>query len=494
MPLHLPVRPLPFILRYALLGAALPCAYLLGTTIAFCCQIRQANIACATLRLPTAPAPARATRLLVFAPHCDDETLGCAGLIQQTLATGGKAQAVILTNGDGFRTAVECQAHSMRIGPADYIRFAALRQQEAYRALANLGLQRDEVRFLGYPDRGLLALWNDNWLPAQLYVSAFTGCNRSPYPNTFRPVTPYCGQSLLDDIKANLRAFRPTLVAVTHPAEDHSDHAAAGAFVTRALQELQGDPAERSWAAHTRLVYYLVHRGDWPPPDADTPLAPPACLAHVDTRWMSLPLTPAQVARKTHSIDLYASQTSMMGRFLHAFAHRTELLGELLPERLRDVPDTTVAWDALPPILIDPVCDDIVRDLNGAADVRALYACRDHHTLYVRLECREELSARYVYIIRVRPFGPHGETPVRVLTLNLRPPGLDGVLYNGGSVTSHGDSLIAAIPLSALQMRDMPMQALALSVETTLQGMTVDKTGVRLLTCEPSPQSTLAAF
>ena len=74
--------------------------------------------------------------------------------------------------------------------------------------------------------------------------------------------------------RSALRACRPTLVTVTHPAEDHPDHAAAAAFVTRALQELQSDPQDRVWASKTQLRYYLIHRGDWPMPQGAHPSDP----------------------------------------------------------------------------------------------------------------------------------------------------------------------------------------------------------------------------
>lgn len=51
------------------------------------------------------------TRLLVIAPHCDDETLGCGGIIQGVLAAGGEVMVVIMTNGDGFTFAAREQFH-----------------------------------------------------------------------------------------------------------------------------------------------------------------------------------------------------------------------------------------------------------------------------------------------------------------------------------------------------------------------------------------------
>ena len=39
-------------------------------------------------------------RVLVLAPHPDDETIGCAGVIMHALKSGAKVKVVYLTNGD----------------------------------------------------------------------------------------------------------------------------------------------------------------------------------------------------------------------------------------------------------------------------------------------------------------------------------------------------------------------------------------------------------
>ena len=39
-------------------------------------------------------------RILILAPHPDDECLGTGGLIQQALAKGAKVKVVFITNGD----------------------------------------------------------------------------------------------------------------------------------------------------------------------------------------------------------------------------------------------------------------------------------------------------------------------------------------------------------------------------------------------------------
>ena len=493
----MPVRRVParVVARWVAAGLLLPCVYFAGAGGAFFYRQRAVYAATGAVRLPEMPASDRTERLLVFAPHCDDETLGCGGLMQQILATGGAVQTVMLTNGDGFRTAVERQARTLRIGPQDYIRFAALRQDESFTALGALGIKPKDVLFLGYPDRGLMALWDNHWSPADPYASVFTHQARSPYVNTFDRTARYCGQDLLADIEATMRAFRPTLVTVTHPADDHSDHAAAAAFVARAVQELQADPQERAWASKIRLRYYLVHRGDWPLPQGahpDEPLLPPVEMRAVDTRWESRALSPAQTRRKARSIALYPSQVEIAQEFLTAFARRTEIFGALPEMHLPVLPadgthltaDTT-AWKSLPPVLVDPARDTVLRDLQGGGDIRTLYASRVGNLLRLRLDTRQPISTRFVYTVRLRAFGPRGETPATDCVLRLGPNLAESSTDAKVQTQAEGRTLVAELPWEALTrpLKGATLRTLAVSVTTTLGNVEVDKTGMRFLQC-----------
>ena len=499
------------LLRVLLFAFALPCVYLGAASAAYYYHRRAAATGLDSSRFSVLPSPQSTTRLMVFAPHCDDETLGCAGLMQQTLAAGGRVQVGMLTNGDAFRAAVECQTHKLRIEADDYIRFAALRQEESCRALGALGVTRANIHFFGYPDRGLMPIWIEHWSPEQAYYSTFTRCDRSPYTNTYLPNTVYCGENVVNDIKESLRAFRPNLITVTHPAEDHPDHAAAAAFVMRALLDLQADPREAAWAKKTRLRYYLVHRGDWPAASlstANAALLPPEEMVHTDTHWSILPLTADQTARKSGSVALYPSQTAMMGSFMNGFARRTELYGEIPPVTLRTVPDATMKvdadtreWRQLTPVLIDPVRDDVLRQMQGGGDISALYACRDSNTLYVRLDCRQPLSRSIVYTLHLRAFGENGMSAPEATVIALH-TGETGPMTSIGShhkietgvvSASEGRTLEIAIPLArlsrllpeasipSLAVPSLAIRSLAISAETSLSGVEIDKTGVRFL-------------
>ncbi|WP_419899289.1 PIG-L deacetylase family protein [Roseomonas sp. USHLN139] len=78
--------------------------------------------------------------VLVLAPHPDDESLGCGGLIAAALAAGRRLGVVFLSDG-----AASHPGH-----PAAALQ--AMREAEARAALARLGAPDGAARFLGLPD------------------------------------------------------------------------------------------------------------------------------------------------------------------------------------------------------------------------------------------------------------------------------------------------------------------------------------------------------
>jgi LmbE family N-acetylglucosaminyl deacetylase len=85
-------------------------------------------------------------RPLILAPHPDDESLGCGGLIAASCAAGLAPAVVILT--DGAASHPGSRSHP----PA---RLAQLREAEAARAAGILGLPAENLFFLREPDTKL---------------------------------------------------------------------------------------------------------------------------------------------------------------------------------------------------------------------------------------------------------------------------------------------------------------------------------------------------
>ena len=81
---------------------------------------------------------------IVFAPHPDDETLGCGGTIIKKQQAGAKVSIVFMTDG---RTS---HGHLM-----DIAELTARRADEAIAAAQALGIARDDVIFLNFVDGSL---------------------------------------------------------------------------------------------------------------------------------------------------------------------------------------------------------------------------------------------------------------------------------------------------------------------------------------------------
>jgi LmbE family N-acetylglucosaminyl deacetylase len=81
--------------------------------------------------------------LLILAPHPDDESLGCGGLIAACCAAGRPPFVLVLTDGTGSHP-------RSRLYPP--LRLKKARKAEARRAMAALGLGPSHFAFLGLPD------------------------------------------------------------------------------------------------------------------------------------------------------------------------------------------------------------------------------------------------------------------------------------------------------------------------------------------------------
>ena len=129
---------------------------------------------------PVLNPPEMGNRLLIIAPHPDDEVLALAGIIQEAVNLGKTVKVVIMSNGDGYRGAVVANYANSSPTPADYQRLGVERHEESLEALRLLGVPTENILFLGYPDGGLMRLWESNWDKSNPYKGR-TGQTFSPY-------------------------------------------------------------------------------------------------------------------------------------------------------------------------------------------------------------------------------------------------------------------------------------------------------------------------
>jgi LmbE family N-acetylglucosaminyl deacetylase len=167
-----------------------------------------------------APSVSAQTRLLVVAPHPDDETLGCGLLIQQVLAAGGAVRVLLLTDGDNNPWPQRYRERRARIDTTARRRWGARRRDEAARAIARLGLPIEALETTGWPDMGLTAKL----------------CDDAP--------------GATSTLRTILRAFGPNLVCCPDLSDRHPDHGAAHVLCRLALAGLEPEPILLAYHVH----------------------------------------------------------------------------------------------------------------------------------------------------------------------------------------------------------------------------------------------------
>ncbi len=272
--------------------------------------------------LPSLPSFSAKDRILVLAPHEDDETLGTGGILQEAVSKGAAVRIVYLTYGDHNELAFLLYRKRLWLSPDFNKRMGELRRQEAIAAMGRLGIPSSRLVFLGYPDGGTLEIWRKHWGASPPLVSRSTHTIRVPYTDASSYNEPHKGESIVSDLERQLLEFRPTHIFVSHPVDSHPDHRSFYLFLQVALLNLEGQlPTPEIFAYPTHLTAwphpYGYHPNDW--------LALPKSLSMDENPWWTFLLNPEQVRQKHEAIRMYKTQAVDSLFWLSAFARRNEL-------------------------------------------------------------------------------------------------------------------------------------------------------------------------
>lgn len=257
-------------------------------------------------------------RLLVIAPHPDDESLCCGGLIDQARRAGAQVSIVWVTSGDGFRWDAMVVQRRLRVRGQGLTALARTRMVEAEAAAGLLRVPRERQFFLGYPDRGILPLVLDYYYYDTAWRSRYTGNSAVVYEEALSPGSAYTGADLERDLTQVLDQVRPTLVLAPSPQDTHPDHRAVGILAHRLLS-VRGEAAN--------LRFWIVHGGrGWPAPRAFRPDRPQTIAPRGrGMEWEMLALDAASLAVKREAVEAHVTQARVMRRVMLSHVRRTEL-------------------------------------------------------------------------------------------------------------------------------------------------------------------------
>src|SRR6185312_5025656 len=157
-------------------------------------------------------------RILVLAPHPDDEVLGAAGVLRETVRRGLPTRVVFLTYGDSNEWSFLAYRKRPVFLPRSVLAMGTLRRQEGLAAAAVLGVPAGNLSFLGYPDCGTLALWRDRWGTRPPGRGRLTRATAVPYSTAYRPGAPFKGEEILADLETTIRITRPCICSPASPS------------------------------------------------------------------------------------------------------------------------------------------------------------------------------------------------------------------------------------------------------------------------------------
>jgi len=268
-------------------------------------------------------------RVLVFAPHPDDEVLGAGGVIQQAVAMHLPIKIVFFTYGDSNQWSFFLYRKHPVVFPEAVEQMGLIRHDEALRASQILGVGEQNLVFLGYPDFGTLNIWYYHWGQRPAYRSLMTRVTAVPYKDAYRWAAPYKGEEIVRDLRSILRDFKPTKIFVSHPADHNGDHLALYLYLRVALWDegMDGDVG---------LYPYLIHYLTWPKPKGFHPekdLTPPEALAG-DELWRGYHLSALQIETKKKALQAHKTQYFSSPKYLLSFVKFNELFADIPPLRL----------------------------------------------------------------------------------------------------------------------------------------------------------------
>lgn len=253
-------------------------------------------------------------RVLIIAPHIDDESIGAGGFASDAIANGAQVYVAFLTAGDCNRFSARLLNNTLGPTTSDYLSVGRTRITEAKTAMKLLGIPPDHYFILGYPDRGLQPIFDRR---SEVIRSRSTGERSVPYEDAMSPGATYNFGSLTSDLEAVIQIAQPTIVIAPVNFDQHPDHAATAMLTDEVLNEM---------SIHPERLGYLVHSGRIPTALVHTParaLMPPVRMRSFT--WATYPLAANALHTKDEVLRTYKSQRPYTTLLRNAFVRSNEL-------------------------------------------------------------------------------------------------------------------------------------------------------------------------
>ena len=334
-------------------------------------------------------------RVLIVAPHPDDETIGGAGIIRYCLENNIPVYVVVVTNGG-----------SGSLGRTRY--------NESLKATSILGLPSSNITFFEYT-QGVDSLFNENW-DRTIDINGNHTSNFA-YQNN----APYNGVSLEQNFEAVITNFKPTIIIYPNPEDSNPDHWGTSSFVEYATNKLNYNGQMYTYLVHVSAVWPFP-RGYFP----QTYILPPYFMTDTN-KWLVFPISASDEQLEYQAINSYHSQLNNDPTYLLTFVRKNDLFAankQLTFVKNNDSVNlmksskfpTTIFQDPKGDTLIKPPLEvyySIFSNLN-LFDITNVGFEMDNTTIWMSLNTVGGISKIGVYDFRIRNFGTNGVNRVDI--------------------------------------------------------------------------------
>lgn len=396
-------------------------------------------------------------RILILAPHPDDEAIACAGIIQEALKAQAKVRIVYLTNGDHNELSFIVYEKRLTMRQGEFVHMGQVRQQESIKAMEFLGLPKEDLVFLGYPDYGTFEIFCKYWRTDKPFRDRLTRISSVPYKDNPSYGASYYGESILDDLTTQILNYKPDKIFVSHPADVNVDHKTLYLFLQVALSDLEG-------AIPKPKVYpYLVHCVGWPVPRHYHPelaLYPPHKFIGSQIDWLRFNLSFDQLNKKHQTILFYRSQTQSAAFYLLAFARENELFGdypvlELAPQL--SLKEKLISYFGGTRMFKEATDPEAIQGIGEIEEDGFVSYARQDDYFIVRVDKPKKLSARFGAMFYIFGYSKHAafsQMPkIRIITAAGRARVFNGkkrIIDHEVLVEHTKNSLTLKVPLKLL--------------------------------------------
>jgi len=173
-------------------------------------------------------------KVLIVAPHPDDEILCCANTIKKHLLAGDEVSIVVITNGDGKEEGDSGQS----------LDYGTQRKNESLRAARRLGVSPRNVMFLGFPD-GYLSEIEKKGSARSKFTQLIQTMRASLFPGT-----PYTWSGLQRSLRKVLTKSEADIVYLPNENDTHSDHQVVARAMRKAARSLKITPEWNEYMVH----------------------------------------------------------------------------------------------------------------------------------------------------------------------------------------------------------------------------------------------------